>query len=383
MRRSGVHFKFLSLVLVFVLLVANLGFAQARNAPTAEEDDIFLPLVGVPSQATVEETATYVVPAAAQAAGQAYWSYERRAAAQPQELPEAYFGEESAADFAAPVLGTPGRSPGSMPAAGSQEAAMLQFAAEWQRMEADMQANAALADEEPFEAAGTRGVYTSYLTNYFAGMNRSYPWITVGKLYIDDGGYCSAAVISSTIIVTAGHCVYDVDYGDWYSGWTFVPADRAGSAPYGTFRAAWATALTAYINTGAIRYDVAVLRLNTNNVGRPVSYYTGSLGKAWNYGYVRSLFSTGYPSNLSGGLYTYTCAAETFYKATDVLGMGCNMMHGSSGGPWLMLFRPYAPGNYVNAVVSGVPGDEPMGVTYFGPRFSSDNIVHLCNAEGC
>ena len=141
--------------------------------------------------------------------------------------------------------------------------------------------------------------------------------------------------------------------------------------------------MTNYINTGARRYDVAVISLNKNSAGKKVTNYTGWLGRSWNYGYKQSLHAQGHPSNLwNGAQYTYTCAAESFYGGTDVLGMGCNMTFGASGGPWLRKFHPYKSGslNYVNSVVSG---GTPGTGTFYGARFSNNNIVLLCNAVGC
>jgi hypothetical protein len=131
------------------------------------------------------------------------------------------------------------------------------------------------------------------------------------------------------------------------------------------------------------RYDVAVISLDKNSAGKKVTDYTGYLGRSWNYGYTQHHHAMGYPSNLTDGTkYTYTCAAESFSAGTDVLGMGCNMTYGSSGGPWSRWFMPYRGGanNYVNSVVSG--GD-PEVKTFYGARFSSSNIVPLCNDEGC
>ena len=66
--------------------------------------------------------------------------------------------------------------------------------------------------------------------------------------------------------------------------------------------------------------------------------------------------------------------------------MGCNMTYGSSGGPWLRVYRPHESGanNYVNAVVSGYDAcTGTFGQSFNGPRFTTDNIVPLCNAQGC
>ena len=88
----------------------------------------------------------------------------------------------------------------------------------------------------------------------------------------------------NNIIVTAAHCLYDTENNSWMDGWTFVPADRAGAAPYGTFPWTSARVLNNWINASGTdrRYDIAVIALGNNSAGRPVTFYSGWLGRSWN-----------------------------------------------------------------------------------------------------
>lgn len=183
--------------------------------------------------------------------------------------------------------------------------------------------------------------------------------------------------------MTAAHCVYDVGKG-FKAGWTFVPAERNGIAPYGQFRWASARVLTAWTTGGARRDDVALIRLQNNNAGHPVSYYTGWLGWRQNYPYTRSLHSFGYASNISTA-WTSMCAAESFYascEGTDVLVKGCNMTYGSSGGAWVDEYKPYEVSGYVESVVSGPSCAGAFGQTFVGAHFSNANFGKLCAGEG-
>ncbi len=233
---------------------------------------------------------------------------------------------------------------------------------------------------------GTQDIYTSYKGNYWSVQQTAYPWAVVGKLLIDGGGYCTAQSITGApknIIVTAAHCVYDVGRG-FKSGWTFVPAERNGATPYGQFRWASARVLTAWTTGGARRDDIAIIRLQNNSAGRPVSYYTGWLGWRQNYPYTRSLHSVGYASNISTA-WTSICAAESFNascEGTDVLVMGCNMTYGSSGGAWIDEYKPYEVSGYVESVVSGPSCAGAFGQTFVGAHFSDVNFGKLCVAEG-
>ena len=73
---------------------------------------------------------------------------------------------------------------------------------------------------------------------------------------------------------------------------------------------------------------------------------------------------------------------------SDVLNLACNMTYGSSGGPWIKDYSPghFGPYNYVNSTVHGYINTTctgPFGKVFNGPRFTSNNIAMLCNAEGC
>ncbi|MBB1087590.1 trypsin-like peptidase domain-containing protein [Lysobacter sp. SG-8] len=232
--------------------------------------------------------------------------------------------------------------------------------------------------------------YARFPGNYYTSRWKIAPWNKIGKLYFtkpDGGGsYCSASVASgNSILITAAHCVYTRGQG-FNSNFVFVPADRYGVAPYGKFGWRQATVLSDWINVGSRKSDVAVIRLaGEQSTGKPVTDYVGWLGRSWNHGYEQYTYSIGYASNFSTQ-YTTVCAGTTYQsgnEGTDVLVQGCDMTYGSSGGPWLRNFTHNSHGgNHVNAVVSG-PHIGDFGDSYVGPRFSSYNIVPLCNAIGC
>lgn len=338
-----------------------------------------------------EETVAIQASQAEQLATVRQWTREERQAAKPLPFPGGKDGAITPeTDNETLVEGTPGYANSGAPDAQADVTARKEFVEEWTELE---KMDSTIVDtivEDDATIFGTAGVYTNYRGNYYSQMHTLYPYKAVGKLYVDGGGWCSASVVSpNNIIATAAHCVYNTDSNTWNSGWTFVPADRNGSAPYGAFPWSNARVLNGWINapnsTDGRRYDVALITLGNNSSGRPVTYYTGWLGRSWNHSSVQQLHATGYPGNLDSGRYTHICAAESFHQSTDILGMGCNMMHGSSGGPWLRAFKPYVVGsaNYVNSVVSGGTPGSTWGNTFYGPRFSSSNIVPLCNDEGC
>ena len=272
---------------------------------------------------------------------------------------------------------------GGTPDPEADEEAERQFPQEWQ----GLRQSQATQEGDDESIAGTVDVFTQYCENCDA-VNLDYPQKAIGKLFTARGT-CSASVVSGNdIIVTAAHCCYDRGNGNWIGGWQFAPAYRDGFAPYGLFDWSSATVLNRWISTGDRQSDVCLIRLRDNSAGRSVTFYTGWLGRSWNWGSNQVHHAVGYPGNLGGGNKKQLCVSESFSPSSgcggaSVLNTGCSMTFGASGGPWI---RNYRSGNHVNSVVSGYDGTSctgSFGRTFNGPRFTSDNIVTLCDILGC
>jgi V8-like Glu-specific endopeptidase len=209
----------------------------------------------------------------------------------------------------------------------------------------------------------------------------------IGKLFLN-GGFCSASVISGkNIIVTAAHCCWDRSKNNWIGGWSFAPAYNKGNAPYGVFNWTDARVPNSWVNNGDIPSDVCVIRLQNDAAGHSVTYYTGWLGRSWNYPASEPMHSFGYPGNIGGGNNLEQCSAPSSAQPSScgsgVLNMSCGMTFGSSGGPWI---RDLGSGNHVDATVHGQSGQTctgTFGQKFNGPQFSTNNIVLLCKDEGC
>ena len=242
--------------------------------------------------------------------------------------------------------------------------------------------------------SGTSMIFTHYRGNYHLAMWRNLPWSAIGKLYFyvpsyGEYFYCSAAVIGPQQIVTAAHCLVsfnetNASYSDVHTLIIFVPAERFGLGPYGSFYGRYSFIPFNYVKSGAISDDIGIVVLDDNTLHYPVSYYTGYLGYTWNQPYVNQLHAIGYAEEFSRH-YSTICAAESLSReqigVSNILAMGCDMTFGSSGGPWIKNYTPYEySGNYVTAVVSG---GVPWIPTFYGARFTSDNIVPLCQEAGC
>ena len=202
---------------------------------------------------------------------------------------------------------------------------------------------------------------------------------SVGKvLFAMDGSYwvCSATVVNDSasgrsIVLTAGHCVYDEANRAFATNWTFIPDYDAAPAPlssssnaycddtlYGCWTAAALTVHNGYASAGgfndqAVLYDwgFAVLGLGGHDPDRLVedvldAAYSGTGTQS--IGFAQQTFGTvghafGYPAaqRYKGNDLTY-CKGPVDgdpYNADATYRMnGCKMTGGSSGGGWLFGF---------------------------------------------
>lgn len=295
--------------------------------------------------------------------------------------PEAQLSDELSSTAPGPA----GSSPGGAPDPDADKEAESQHEDDWEGLrELESGFVSPAASEINF---GTQDVFTQYCENCSA-VNLNYPQRAIGKLFTSSGS-CSASVVSGqNVIVTAAHCCYNRSAGNWIGGWSFAPAYRDGFAPYGMFDWSSAAILTRWVNVGDRKSDACVIKLRNDSSGRGVTYYTGWLGRSWNYSTTQVHHSAGYPGNIGGGNKLELCISESFNPNSScgggsILNTGCSMTYGASGGPWI---RHYRSGNWVNSVVSGYDSASctgSFGSTFNGPRFTGDNIVKICNSIGC
>jgi V8-like Glu-specific endopeptidase len=342
---------------------------------------------------TDDGTMSSVMTRAQQRNAVKFWTREAIASAQPMEMPVDMSAPVVASSAAMPeqAVGAFGWSPAGAAAPGAEAVAKQHY---WNDWKASAQPALEVEADEP---AGTSATFDSYVINSWNLMGKMPPHQFVGRLsFTTTGGtsYCSATAISSNNIVTAAHCVYDTVNNVWYSNWAFSPAYSDGKTPYGTFPTTVCTIMTAYQNysgsysiSGWAPMDVAVCSVGTNTALQTLNNAVGWAGRQWNYGSVRHYFNMGYPfkdtngANLQGaGKFQRTCVAESFSAYTDVLGMGCDLANGISGGPWMTSYKMGVYSGYVNGVNSGF---FMSTANMYAGRFTDGNIVQLCNARGC
>jgi len=379
-------------IIVFVIGLTGVWpqVSYAQEEPPAGASQLFLPMTvsnGVPIQQTPDAenpTALVVSDVAAdeQVATAEFWTRERMQAAIALDSVQATSEQVAAAQEATAAMqpGAKGYAPANLPDAKADALARQQYAAEWARMEANPQ-----PAEGELQAAGVTDLdaysssppFVSYYINDATATWKVFPWITMGRIFFRIPGMgtaqyaCSASAAYGRAVWTAGHCLYTQERG-WSTNMIFVPAYRNGSYPYGSFTVKSMTALSGWVNSNNLAYDIGMVAVNDRS-GLKLSQWVGSLGFLYNTSGTQLFHAFGYPGNYSAGRYLVTCAASTFRRDTlpgpPPLGIGCDMGSGASGGPWLVAYAPFKGGltNYINSVVSYTYAGAPSEM--YGPYF--------------
>lgn len=233
-------------------------------------------------------------------------------------------------------------------------------------------------------------------------LSTTYPYRTVGKLFLN-GGFCSASLIRRSVIVTAAHCVQNFNGHDkTFGGWLFIPGHygAVGSAalslqqPYGHWSPAkvvWPKSWSDGTDTGsgaARNNDLAIMILQKD------LKFLGDIIGYTNYGYNNYSFTSssktgdlsiaatstlGYPGLLDSGKIMQRVDGPSFLTTLGnalQIWQGSNFTGGSSGGPWFVNFvaaNPALAGGAVQGLQSNIA---VVGVTSWGsadPNASKDN----------
>ncbi|MDH3694329.1 MAG: hypothetical protein OER96_07145 [Gammaproteobacteria bacterium] len=195
------------------------------------------------------------------------------------------------------------------------------------------------------------GPYGPFQRWTWFGKYLTYPTSTIGKLFFDTTGdgvrnaSCSASVIGSRVIATAGHCISN-GAGSWYSKFRFCPSYNAGgvNATRGCWDWSYATTSWGWFNSRQFDrdYGCIVTAPTGTTVSNTVGSQTGWTGRAWNWGNSQSTFVFGYPANDGfPGYHIIAGASPEWYDVNMTIGdgqlskyLGGDQHSGNSGGPW-------------------------------------------------
>ena len=304
----------------------------------------------------------------------AYWTPERFKAARPMPFPQVAPGATS--------VEAPPQQPGrSAPASGNAHPPTLRTPPAPLQLFTPVNSAALQADLATPNAVGTFGAhYTS--TRVFPMFNglaspfsadRTYPYITVGKLFFSINGspfVCSASVIQHRIVATAGHCIHSGTSQGFHSNWMFVPAYRDGTAPLLAWN--WTVAgvpVTWAAGGGTVpnAADYGMITFADQPIGS-TSYALGDL-TGWLGWQTLSLAANhtsklGYPCNLDSCQKMQDITSSAFRTvAPNNVEYGSDARGGSSGGPWVQNFQILQTGGGTGF---NTGSNRVVGVTSYG-----------------
>jgi V8-like Glu-specific endopeptidase len=262
------------------------------------------------------------------AAALAHWTPQRRAAAEPLEVPTLPRSAEGGA-IGTGVSGfrEPFATPSYVPAISPGE-------------EAPQPRSGSLATTSTVEGVPVGAEESTVFPNSANG-------VVFGEYETHEKYRCSGSVVSSSagdVVLTAGHCVRDPETGAVAGFLVFIPAYHEGVQPYGQWAATEYAITEQWAQTSGTSKpdeagDVAMLKLASSSAGASVQSTVGALGIAFNQPRPQTYTQYGYPAEKPYNgklLYSHTApyleddpsfTPPTMKIATDFTG-------GSSGGPW-------------------------------------------------
>jgi hypothetical protein len=219
-----------------------------------------------------------------------------------------------------------------------------------------------------------------------------------GVDYVCSGSVADDASTSTSLVLTAGHCVYDETGRAFATNWMFVPDYESGgtivtnpdgshsftcdTTPYGCWTATALVTTTAWAAGGGglagFNHDYAFAVVDAggkSGESNQLDATTGSSPVAFNVAHPAQVYAFGYPqaAPYDGQKLAY-CAgkdvADTWGGTTD-FGLNCNMTGGSSGGPWYVGFGPGGGAGSLNSVNSFKYTAGKFTKYMFGPYFGA------------
>jgi hypothetical protein len=212
------------------------------------------------------------------------------------------------------------------------------------------------------------------------------PLSATGKVFFTMSGtnyVCSGSIVNDTetdrsIVLTAGHCVFDNKTSTFATRFIYIPAfDTTPVADCTRNTCLVATSLVAHsgftseieFTTQATRYDWAFAVIPESRINGFSLNTTPFTNSATSYAF-------GYPAGKPyGGSDLVYCAGPISPDAFNgglTWGLGCNMTGGSSGGPWLAAFNTNTFDGSASSLNSYGYGTNSTKM--YGPKFNSNTL---------
>ncbi|HAN04446.1 MAG TPA: hypothetical protein DCW72_05960 [Elusimicrobia bacterium] len=234
--------------------------------------------------------------------------------------------------------------------------------------------NSALADS-PFSPSGMIG------KNVFTGNKRGkvtstqYPWNTIGRLDLPNGGHCTAALVSRDLILTNAHCILDKSTNTLMAGaFVFRPNLTNGASAYssGVTLAWWGSYPTD--KSG----DWALMRL-----AKPLGDNLGWMGvKALPDPRIAQLYAVSYSEDFYSGSSASFETGCTIVSGPTSFGQwlhNCSNSRGSSGSP-MFIFEdklPYVIAIHASEYRASDSSDSEIGIEF---SFKKANLAVAADA---
>lgn len=213
------------------------------------------------------------------------------------------------------------------------------------------------------------------------------PFTAVGRIFLKIGpylGFCSGTAIDSAsrrLVLTAGHCLYDILPGHLQPTsaryFDFVPAYAKGRPPFGEFIGRKGFLPLPWLRSINENFDMAAVLTEPNAAGENVADAVGGgLPIATDRPRDQEYQVLGYPGANRKSMQEcdarFTGDDRLTYPLAGPpsLGVGCYMGEGASGGPWLI-----NGGTEVGGITTY--GHIKNFTHTFGPYFSSRNAGAL------
>ena len=329
-------------------LVAVLGAPSASAQPGPQTMQLLPPAAAAQAQAT---------PAI-----QAFWTPERMKSAIPPPVPSPVGPAPLSSLSPLPSGAVPGFSPGWRPGAPNPDPTVSYDIVPGADLAGLRTGAAQPQTTPPFSPPSTPTDFDNYAPFQrwtWPGRYLTYPTSTLGKLFFTQPGacaggcVCTASVIGTNTIATAGHCVHSGNNNStgFSSNLLFCPSYNQGGVNPG--RGCWAGVFEVtsfqWFNAGNFDRDYGCIvtaatgTVITNSVGN----VTGSTGRAWNWPSKQMVFSYGYPQAAPfDGTIIITTGSTEWYEVDMGSGdgqvskyIGSDQTGGSSGGPWWLNLR--------------------------------------------